>query len=64
MTWQPIETAPRDGSEILLWDKEFEACAVGYFFEPFAQWVAFPGCTEEVNPTHWMPLPQPPEEEQ
>ena len=64
MTWQPIETAPKDGTEILLWDKEFEAYAVGYFLKPLAQWTAFPGgIMDDVSPSHWMPLPEPPEEE-
>ena len=62
MTWQPIETAPRDGTEILIWEKEFEAFSVGCFLgdEPF--WYGFT-YKDRVNPTHWMPLPEPPEEE-
>lgn len=35
--WQPIESAPKDGTEILGWGSE--------------------------APTHWLPLPPPPQEQ-
>lgn len=86
--WQPIETAPKDGTEIVAWrddsgwfaaffgscenlclsDGEIEAAIneVGedsFFLET---WWAF---TQDgvqrlegsERPTHWMPLPTPPE---
>lgn len=34
--WQPIETAPKDGSAILLWDAEREVAIVG-------MWLSFAG---------------------
>jgi hypothetical protein len=63
MDWQPIETAPESG-DFLLWngkrvaqgsramdDGEFWwADQDGYDFKPI-----------EPEPTHWMPLPSPPE---
>lgn len=80
--WQPISTAPKDGTPIL-------CCIVGCV-PTVAWWETFPkplpyakrSCwrTNEAgdfeddvaweenwrssfyNPTHWMPLPQPPEE--
>ena len=61
MTWQPIETAPKDGTETLLWEKGFEVYAVGYFCELAEKWVVF-GTHWNWQPTHWMPLPEPPEE--
>jgi hypothetical protein len=70
--WQPIETAPKDGTFVLVgaW------CDVGFDKEDleFVQTVAF--CNPHVEndwlcandehdvqplPTHWMPLPTPPE---
>lgn len=62
MTWQPIEAAPVDGTEILLWEGEFETYAVGYFCEAEGRWQVFPGIGT-ITPSHWMPLPEPPEEE-
>ncbi len=70
--WQPIETAPKDGSPLLLyrpWDDKTMARDSGY---PGAIWhsggwgkSAFPGDTFRGEatygkPTHWMPLPPPP----
>jgi hypothetical protein len=69
--WQPIETAPRDGTRVLLWG----ACsgdvggqltgpvAVTGCFSDYAQ--AFEAdptdyYTVAVEATHWMPLPAPP----
>lgn len=72
MNWQPIETAPRDGTEILLfqaiqygvmmrvgnWDERGEHIDTG---KRVAGWTeaddGYIGC---IEPTHWMPLPEPP----
>lgn len=65
--WQPIETAPKDGTAILVWDGKLV-----YEAEWWDAWYADsskPGwmianCDEEygfyVKATHWMPLPTPP----
>lgn len=59
MTWQPIETAPRDGTICLVAEPSgfvhlAQWCADGYWryrvTDPDLQW----------KPTHWMPLPPPP----
>lgn len=62
--WQPIETVPKDGSEILLghansiwideWiiDAEYE---VGGYWMMCDQW------SDPEIPTHWMRLPSPPQ---
>lgn len=73
--WQPIETAPKDGTEIVVYHPEAGVCAA---FCPSAgfSWhcmdganttigakskVSIPTMTSFVRPpTHWMPLPAPP----
>jgi len=68
--WQPIETAPRDGTHILGYWKTMRITdypAVLYkddcFLNPNA--FSFVGKVEleEVFPTHWMPLPTPPKDQ-
>ena len=58
--WQPIETAPKDGTEILGWPVEGgdNNIAIVYYF--FRGW-----CSGDygADPTHWMPLPKPPDED-
>ena len=63
MTWQPIETAPKDGTEFLAWDGlMIETC---WFKDGvlLASWdnQRF-SCDTDVDcdATHWMPLPEPP----
>lgn len=57
--WQPIETAPRDGTVILLADMRGRV-ANGEFGN-YKVW-SWPYVM--VEPTHWMPLLQPPEQAQ
>jgi hypothetical protein len=67
MKWQPIETAPCDGTEILLWCEEDgrQWCEVGFFGECLNAWNTWTeGRDLSILPaTHWMPLPPAPEEE-
>jgi hypothetical protein len=61
MNWMPIETAPRDGREVLIYSGAVDVALFEY-----GQWWSS-GCDEygndrRVYPTHWMPLPPPPEE--
>lgn len=65
MNWQSIETAPKDGTRLLLFQKtsgDFENVqAVGWWVPimDFGYWRV--PCAEGLWPTHWMPLPAPPE---
>lgn len=69
--WQPIETAPRDGSVFILgWPG---GRAPGFWCQSFGRFSALPG-NAELPPgkmqgfypfdewTHWQPLPAPPKE--
>ncbi len=66
--WQPIETAPKDGTEILVFidgnifqahqDEQLDWCM------PFAKAHGCGCCGwNDDKPTHWMPLPPPPKEQ-
>ncbi len=74
MNWQPIETAPKDGTWILLaggeTDDEAEVRSIvaaqwAKEMPPSGRWHfawydgGFYG--KYLNPTHWMPLPPAPE---
>ena len=65
MQWQPIETAPRDWTEVLLsaqdgvcvgfWDVEENGWVSDLRGKGNHQWV--------YGAKHWMPLPEPPKGE-
>lgn len=67
MTWQPIETAPLDGTLILIY------CPGGISIAPWPPGPEMPRAKRIKmakigewpdhhmwSPTHWMPLPEPP----
>lgn len=56
--WQPIETAPKDGSDILVYHPERCEQFVCYYRECY--WMFSPDGALATDPTHWMPLPEPP----
>lgn len=70
--WRPIETAPKDGSVVLLWEKGSELIydsnseiAAGYCRYD-GHWTTgqYDFWCDEIEcckPTHWMPLPEPPQ---
>jgi hypothetical protein len=70
--WQPIETAPKDGTRILVvdcgfvqiarWDEEFDNYNDRQGVPAWATFACDDGFYSEYaeNPTHWMPLPEPP----
>lgn len=58
--WQPIETAPRTGIAVLLWQpwKSGRDCSViGHYANG---WADRDNEGMQPEPTHWMPLPSPP----
>ena len=57
--WRSMESAPRDQSDILLVGSCIE---VGFWGANCRTWVDFYGYPIEPVPTHWQPLPDPPEE--
>lgn len=62
--WMPIESAPKDGTEILLyWQGHMLAFDVGYWSTDigFEAWRDSGGVKFYTDPTHWMPLPAAPE---
>ena len=85
MEWQPIETAPKDGSEIIgVYSNDYGYLDKPTVYGPWTcrfernKWMASHdgiGVIEymsdfgteykeaEMDPTHWMPLPEPPKEQ-
>lgn len=66
MDWQPLETAPKDGTPILIWrgaslshNKMITPIVVArwqrHYFQPVGT------STSAYGATHWMPLPEPPQ---
>lgn len=53
--WQPIETAPKDGSSWLLFERD-QYTGSGLFYG--SDWITEDGGI--CRPTHWMPLPEGP----
>ncbi len=77
MDWQPIETAPKDGTEVVGWFPYHSTATLGgsvfvmrwnddrYHKRPVPYWEASGWVwgrrdQREKQPTHWMPLPDPP----
>jgi hypothetical protein len=67
--WLPIETAPRDGTDVDLWIKfeDIQMRLIDCWWCPDAQsWYHPDMCGEpskldDCTPTHWMPIPKAPE---
>ncbi|MEM1040834.1 MAG: DUF551 domain-containing protein [Pseudomonadota bacterium] len=58
--WQPIETAPLDGTDILTWDGNYHT--VLFMSQYGSGWTAG-NPRIKYEPTHWQPLPSPPKGE-
>lgn len=58
--WQPIETAPKDGVFVLITDGD--VVQIGYYEDHLTAWRSDADqCRLWSDPTHWQPLPAPPE---
>lgn len=69
MEWHPIETAPKDWTDLVLYCPEDDdgsgarGISLGWFSMRdggFDCWMAPDG---PCKPTHWMPLPAPPKQD-
>jgi hypothetical protein len=73
MTWQPIETAPKDGTRVLVFWADGRKCPVdvswywdhhdieyGKVVRTYQRWMSNRYAANGPPPTHWMPLPKPP----
>lgn len=59
--WQPIETAPKTGKEVIVLIRP-KVIRLGWYFQPSSHTGGW--CDENgrrIHPKHWMPLPAPPE---
>lgn len=53
--WMPIETAPKDGTQILGWTPYWADHVQNvWWYTGLGRW------STTMQPTHWMPLPDPP----
>jgi Protein of unknown function (DUF551) len=69
--WQPIDTVPEMVDVLIYIDEETQKvghCAIddldGFYDEPVRLWNVDGGWEIHegvINPTHWMPLPDPPQ---
>lgn len=64
--WLPIETAPKDGTAVLVSEGRFCSCVE--WNEEFDWWAVDdnklgPFRLRGAAPTHWQPLPNPPKEQ-
>ena len=58
--WRPIETAPKDGVFVLITDGD--VVQIGYYEDHLTAWRSDADqCRLWSDPTHWQPLPAPPE---
>lgn len=76
MQWQPIETAPRGVSCLITNSKWVHQATLGKYVDGREDWAEFEcwavhDCEDQFysvlidpdDPTHWMPLPQPPKQQ-
>lgn len=58
--WQPIETAPKDMTEVIVLCGRKDI-RLGWYFAPSSRTFGwFDQRQKKIEPTHWMPLPPAP----
>ena len=71
ITWQTIDSAPINATAILLWPyqssniwqgKSSMEVVLGFYDDHREEWFN-PEAKDWFEPTHWMPLPEPPHAE-
>ena len=62
--WQPIESAPKDGSMMLISVGDRGGVGESWFSRSDDKWYWASGDAAQSTPTHWMPLPSPPDLDQ
>lgn len=65
--WATIDTAPRDGTKLILWATYSPAqepfAVMGRFSDSGLGWVSDDLSGQgsvQLDPTHWLPIPSPP----
>lgn len=71
VAWRPIETALKDGENVLLWDEGYKKITIGYWNDdryaakpkPYWSYSGFHDVARARSnpPKWWQPLPAPPE---
>jgi len=71
--WQPIETAPKDGTKIVVFNPDREEPEVAWYVPVVFHlddgedsgvawpWKTYDNAYKEEWPDHWQPIPKPPE---
>lgn len=59
--WQPIESAPTDGTHIQLWTQGYKKIRIGWFYNNAWHWDGDYEGVYLVAPTHWRHLTPPQE---
>ena len=65
-TWQPIETAPKDGTGLLTYPHyivthwSVDECRMSSGAGWAGKWNEHTDTFAVITPTHWVPLPSPP----
>ncbi len=57
--WQSISSAPKDGTRIILFRKEWaENICIGFWSTDFGSWNIVGAVSPFLGATHWMPVPE------